>query len=377
MVNLKERKEKILQVLIHHYIRTGEPVGSKTISENYDLGISAATIRNYLAKLGEEGYLSQPHTSAGRIPTDKSYRFYVDSLIEAQQLVVEEEERIRREYYSRVKKLGDILNYTSYLLARLSHYAGFVFSPKWGRNILQAVNFTPAGERKVLVTLLTKSGLVKYSLLENRTNLDEEKLHRLSHIFNRMFSGFSLAELREKIYQEIETEEKKQIEYLRLAKQFLEQLLSSEEEIYLEGMENIFTIPEFKDSKKLSELFKFVEEKKFFSSWLKKELDSTIKKMKLREEKKLTNSDSLKRRVKVTIGSETPFPEIRDCSVVTSVYEMDEQPVGLLGILGPKRMDYPQMISVVGYISQLVGKILKGGVYSKDENKKSRSNHLK
>ncbi|HCJ66771.1 MAG TPA: heat-inducible transcription repressor HrcA, partial [Elusimicrobia bacterium] len=320
MVNLKERKEKILQILLHHYIRTGQPVGSKTVAENYDLGLSPATIRNCFAELEEEGYLTHPYTSAGRIPTDKGYRFYVDSLIEIQQIVVKEEERIRHEYYLRLKRLEDILNYTSYLLARLSHYAGFVFSPKWERNVLQSVNFAPAGENKLLVTLLTKSGLVKYSLLDNERNIDEERLRRLSRILNRMFSGFSLAELSEKIYQEIDREEKKEIEYFKLAKRFLGQLLFSEgkEDIYLEGMNNIFNMPEFKDNKKLSDLFKFIEEKKFFFSWLKKELNSIVKKMK--SEKELINSNWINKRVKVTIGSETPFPEMRDCSVVTSVY---------------------------------------------------------
>jgi heat-inducible transcriptional repressor len=377
MVNLKERKEKILQILLHHYIRTGQPVGSKTVAENYDLGLSPATIRNCFAELEEEGYLTHPYTSAGRIPTDKGYRFYVDSLIEIQQIVVKEEERIRHEYYLRLKRLEDILNYTSYLLARLSHYAGFVFSPKWERNVLQSVNFAPAGENKLLVTLLTKSGLVKYSLLDNERNIDEERLRRLSRILNRMFSGFSLAELSEKIYQEIDREEKKEIEYFKLAKRFLGQLLFSEgkEDIYLEGMNNIFNMPEFKDNKKLSDLFKFIEEKKFFFSWLKKELNSIVKKMK--SEKELTNSNWINKRVKVTIGSETPFPEMRDCSVVTSVYEMDEQPVGFLGILGPKRMEYPQMISVVSFISQLVENVLQGGNYLKGESKKSRSNHPK
>jgi len=361
MIELDSRKKKILQILIHYYIRTGQPVGSKTVAENYKLGLSPATVRNCLAELEEEDYLTHPYTSAGRVPTDKGYRFYIDRLIEVQQLVAEEKDRIHREYYLRMKKLEDILNYTSHLLASLSHYAGFVFSPKWERNILQLVNFTSAGEKKLLVTLLTRGGLVKYFLLDNETNLDEEKLYYLSQIFSRMFSGLSLAELQEKFYQEIDREEKKQIEHFQLAKRFLGQVLSSkgEEKVYLEGVNNIFNVPEFRDSKKLSDLFSFIEEKKFFSSWLKKELDSVIKKMKSKEEKGLNNSNEIKRKVKVTIGSEIPFSEIQDCSVVTSVYEMDNQPVGLLGILGPKRMEYAEMISVVSFISNLVNKVLK------------------
>lgn len=363
MSDSKERKEKILQILIHHYIRNGQPVGSKTVCENYPLGLSPATIRNCLAELEEEGFLTHPYTSAGRTPTDRGYRFYIDSLIEIQQLVAEENKRIQREYYLRLRKLEDILNYTSYLLAHLSHYAGFVFSPKWEKNIVQSINFAPAGESKLLITLLTRSGLVKYSLVNNELNIDEDKLFHLSQIFNMMFVGLRLSELRDKLRQENVEEEKKQTEYLKLARRLLNQLFSSEseEKIYLEGMNNIFRIPEFRDSKKLNNLFSFVEEKKFLSFWLKKELDFITKKTKSKKEKelKLNSTESVKKKVKVTIGSETPFPGMKDCSLVSSTYEIDEQPVGLLGILGPKRMEYDQMISLVSFISQLVSKVLK------------------
>jgi len=349
VAGLSERKQKILQILIHHYISTAQPVGSKTVAENYRLGLSPATIRNCLAELEEEGYLTHPYTSAGRIPTDKGYRLYVDNLIEAQRLVIEEEGRIRHEYYQHIRKLEDILNYTSYLLAHLSHYTGFVFSPKWGKSVLQSLHFLSVGKRKILVTLTTRSGMVKHSLFESENEVNEEKLRHLTQILSRRFSGLPLSELKEKIYQKVEEVEREHLELMELAKKLLRELFIPQErgEVYFEGLDNILTLPEFKDSEKLNNLFKFVEEKTLFSRWLEREF-GLIGRKKIPEEKK----------IKVSIGSENPFLEIQDCSLVTSVYQMDKQPVGILGVLGPKRMEYSRMIALVGFISQLVDKVL-------------------
>lgn len=358
MADLSERKKKILQILIQHYICTAQPVGSKTVAENYRLGLSPATIRNCMAELEEEGYLIHPYTSAGRIPADKGYRLYVDNLIEAQRLVIEEEKRIRHEYYQHIRKLEDILNYTSYLLARLSHYTGFVFSPKWGKSVLQSLHFLSVGKRKILVTLTTQSGMVKHSLFESESEVNEEKLRHLTQILSRRFSGLPLSELKEKIYQKVEEVEKEYLELMELAKKLLRELFipQEKEEVYFEGLDNILTLPEFKDTEKLSNLFKFIEEKKLFSFWLKKELGLTNRKRMLEEKK-----------VKVSIGSENPFPEFQDCSLVSSVYQMDQQPVGILGILGPKRMEYSRMIALVSFISQLVDKILNKSLEKKSK----------
>jgi len=341
MINLNERKKKILQVLIHQYIRTAQPVGSRTLAENYGLDLSSATIRNYLADLEEEGYLTHPYTSAGRIPTDKGYRFYVDSLIEIQHLVLREEERIRREYSQQIKRLEDLLRYTSHVLACSSHYAGFVLSPEWEKNILQSLQLISVGERKILVVLVTEAGSIRHLLIENELNLGAEKLYRLSRILSKKVSKLTLREVKEKIYEKIKEEERTQTELLSLARKIAQQTFASneKEEIYLEGANNILALPEFSDSEKIKNLLKFIEERKLLSTLLEKKVKKTG--------------------IKVTIGSENPLPEMQECSLVTSVYHCGEQLFGLLGILGPKRMEYSRMIALVDFISQLVNDSLE------------------
>lgn len=335
MVDLNERKKKILQVLIHCYTHTAQPVGSKTIAENYDLGLSPASIRNCLTELETEGYLSQPHISAGRVPTDRGYRFYVDSLIEVQCLVIEEKEKIRQEYFRRMKNLEEVLESASHLLARISNYTGFVLFPKWRKSILESLQFIPL-ENKILVVLVTHGGLIGHYLLDNPGNISSQALSRLSRMLTRKLRGLSLAEAKEKIYQKIEEEEKSQREFFILAREIIGQAFLEKEEIYLEGTSNIVGLPEFE---KTINLFRFIEERKLLARFLEKELNRPG--------------------VKVRIGRENPFPEMSECSLVTSVYQNGKQSVGLLGILGPKRMEYSRMISVVDTISRAVSKVLE------------------
>ncbi len=340
---LQERKDRVLHAVIHQFIKTAHPVGSSMLTEEYEFDLSPATIRNLMAELEEEGYLTHPHTSAGRIPTDKGYRSYVDSLIELQRLVVEEENRVRQEYDGRIRELQELLVKTSHILSGLSQYTGFVLTPRVERNQLQYIELIPFADKKILVILVTTTGMVKHRMVQ--ASVSRERLNELNRYLNIRLKGLSFSEARQRVVEAIQETEREERAISQLAQNLCRDVFSIEEEVYLGGTSNVLTLPEFHDFEPMRSLLRLNE-------------DSDL----LRE---ILDHGEEEEGVRVIIGSETLRQEFKELSVVSSIYKDGEHPVGVLGIIGPKRMEYPRMMALVSAVSRMVNRLLsnekKGG----------------
>ncbi len=337
----QQRKEKILQAVVHIFIRTGKPVGSSTIVENYDLSLSPASIRNVLAELEREEFLSHPHTSAGRVPTDKGYRFYVNAIVNIQRLAVEEETRIREEYSSRMREIENLMLSTTRVLSALSHCTGFVMTPLLEAERLRRVELIPVNSTQVLGVLVSESGMIRNQTIMVDQTPDEESLHAASRFLNERLSGLSFPEAQARFISELEQFHAQHV----IRREFLDTLshrlfhMPVKSDLYVEGASNIFQFPEFQDYESMRNFSHLVDEKKALGELFNKELN--------------------KRGLQVKIGSETS-PELKNFSVVSSGYEVNGRPVGVLGILGPKRMEYSRMMSIVNTVAGLVNRILEG-----------------
>ncbi|MBI3292681.1 MAG: heat-inducible transcription repressor HrcA [Elusimicrobia bacterium] len=338
----QERKRKILLAAVHHYIRTARPVASSLIEERFGFGWSSATIRNVLMELEAEGYLNHPHPSAGRIPTDKGYRFFVDSLAEMQRLAVEEEARIRQEYERRLKEIEELMVGTSRMLSAVSHYAGFVMAPRLDRSFFQHLELIPLDRQRFFVILVAQSGLVKHRIVETKEPIPAERLARITRLLNESLRGLTLQQVRDEILDRIEAAAQEYQEVTALARDLSREtfdLRNEEEGFYVDGAENILSLPDFQDTDRLRALLRLIEEKQILAEALQQHWQA--------------------HGVRVNIGSENHAPELEEVSVVSSTYLVGGRDVGILGIIGPKRMEYPRMIAVVDTVTRIVNEILK------------------
>ncbi len=338
---LHARKQKMLQAVVHLYIRTGKPVGSSTIVENYRLNLSPATIRNVLAELEKEGYLTHPHTSAGRIPTDRGYRFYVDSIANVQKLAQEEERRIHDEYQRRRRELEDLMLSTTRLLSALSNCTGFVLPSKVDLERLRRVELIPVSNTQILGVMVSESGFVRNHMIDVDRVPDEETLRSAARFLNEKLAGSSFTEAQTRFLSELDHFQRQQSEQVELIKTLSKYLFGAEfrKDIYVEGASNIFKFPELHDVETMRNFAQFVDEKEVLGEMLTRGL---------RQEG-----------LQVRIGSEY-FPELKDFSVVTSGFHVKGRPVGVLGILGPKRMQYDRMMAIVNTMAGLMNKFLEG-----------------
>jgi heat-inducible transcriptional repressor len=334
---LEERKHKILQAVIHYYIKTAKPVGSHILTDEYRFDLSPATVRNLMAELEDEGYLTHPHTSAGRIPTDKGYRSYVDSLIELQRMVLDEEERVQHEYFGKTGELQELLTQTSKVLSGLSQYTGFVLTPKIDRNHLRRLELVQVDESRILAVMITNTGLIKHRIIEAK--ISRSKLISLSNMLNEKLTGKTLLEAKQRIFDSIDEIEREEREMFDFARNIGSQIFDIEEEIYVEGTHNVLSIPDFKDFEPMRSLLKLSEDRELLMSTLHKEIGE-------------------EEGVKVVIGSETASEELKHLSLVSSVYRDGEHSIGVLGIIGPKRMEYPKMMALVGAVSRIMNKLI-------------------
>jgi heat-inducible transcriptional repressor len=336
----QQRKEKILQSVVHLYIKTGKPVGSHTIVENYTLNLSPASIRNVLAELEKDGFLTHPHTSAGRVPTDRGYRFYVNSIVNIQKLAAEEEKRIRAEYSSRMREIEDLMHSTTRLLSSLSNCTGFALSPTANVEKLRRIELIPVSDRQVLAVMVSETGLVSNKMIPVAHTPTDEALRTTSRLLNERLGGLSFHAAEERLLAELDRfriEQTVRDEFLsELSKNLFEG--AGQADLYVEGASNILKFPEFQDYEAMRHFARLVDEKETLGQVLTKELN--------------------KQGLQVRIGLEGS-PELKNFSVVSSSYEINGRLVGVLGILGPKRMEYERMMAIVNTVAQLVNRSLQ------------------
>lgn len=338
----EDRKRRLLQAVIYQYMRTGKPVGSQVIVDKYNFGLSSATVRAMLMDLERDGFLIQPHTSAGRVPSDKGYRFYVDSLLEVQSLAAVEEERIRKEYAARAKELEDIMISTSRMLSHLSSYTGMVLSPRLDKSLLRRLQLIALNQSQILVVVVSQTGLIRHRVIQLGRPITPERLVTISDMLNARLQGLPLSEVRTQILHHIEAVEQEQAEAFNLARDLVREafdIKSTEGEIYVEGREKIFSFADLGDFDELSGLLKVIEQKNLLTSVLER----TMKREGL----------------SVKIGAENTRPELRSVSLVSNTYKLNDHTIGVLGILGPRRMEYGRMIALVEGVTKIVNQMLQ------------------
>ncbi len=341
---IEQRKRHLLQWIVHYYIKTSKTVSSGLIAEEAGLDLSSATIRSILQELEEEGYLAQPHTSAGREPTDRGYRFFVDYLSDVQRLASEEKGRIEEQYQNRMSELDGLLTETSRLLSKMSHSAGIVLSPQSKKQTIKRLDLIPLGGRNVLGVLVTESGMVRHWSLQLGFAPTTRQITLLNNFLNAEIQGVALDKVAAIVSGKLGQMEKEFQEMAGLASELLREvgLVAAPESLYVEGAENILSqADQFGDLREVQALMRVIGEKDRLAGVLEQEI-------------KEARLDKMPARVRVRIGEEAGLPELKSASLVTHVYRHNERVVGVLGILGSKRMEYSRMMGLVDYIGRLV-----------------------
>ncbi len=327
-MELDERKIKILNSIIQTYLITGEPVGSRTISKYTDLNLSSATIRNEMSDLEDLGYIIQPHTSAGRIPSDKGYRFYVDNLMKEKIAEVDEMKDVLIE---KADKLDQLLKHVAKLLAKNTNYATMISAPQYKRNTLKFIQLSRVSDRQLLVVVMLEGNLIKNRLIEVDEQVDEDEAAKLNILLNTFLQGLNLQEINMELIQRMKAQAEGYGQIISNIIDAVAVLIQEEDdlEIYTSGTTNLLKYPELGDREKATELLYTMEEKKALTELIVDYQDS--------------NNEN-RNPIQIYIGSESPVSTMKDCSIVTATYELDEGVQGTIGIIGPKRMDYKKVV---------------------------------
>ena len=341
-MELNERKQKILEAIIRNYMETGEPVGSRTVSKYTDLNLSSATIRNEMSDLEEMGYILQPHTSAGRIPSDKAYRLYVDTILQRKDEEVSEMKELMVE---KADKIDLLLQQVAKLLAQNTNYTSMVTKPKYQHKRIRFIQLNQMSERQLLVIVVLDNNHVSNKFINLMTDADENVIAQMNFLMNTALTGLDFTEINMAIMQQIK---EKAGEYGELASSILDcisEVMTEEDdsEIYTSGATNILKYPELSDKEKMTGLLSTFEEKQMLSAWANDE----------------PPEDDKEHGIQVYIGEESPVESMKDCSVVTATYRIKEGVYGKIGIVGPKRMDYEKVVGTLENCMQQLDDIFK------------------
>lgn len=333
------RKQKILQVLILDYIASGDPVGSRTIARKYQLGVSSATIRNEMADLEELGLIEQPYTSAGRIPSQLGYRYYVDCLMEKEPLPASLKHYIQAVLAERMKESESLVQLASKLLSQLTNYTALVMTPSFAKNTLRHIQLLPVEGNKIVLVIVLDNGHVEHRTMEIPDSLREEDFQYISCILNEHLQGLSMEQWKTGILQAINYELAYQKRFLYQVIELVESALSVEynHKVYLGGALNILNQPEFKDVEKIRMLLELLEEEKVLKEVL---------------------SNGQETGLTVKIGTENNHESMKECSLITATYELEGRVIGKLGVLGPTRMEYSKAVSIVEFLTVALAKVL-------------------
>lgn len=341
---LSARQVQILHAIINNYIQSAEPVGSRTISKREDIGYSSATVRNEMADLEDLGFLEQPHTSAGRIPSQKGYRFYVDHLLQPMELKGDDITHVRKLFADKYYAIEQIAQQTAAILSGLTNYTSIVLGHEIMDTTLKHVQLIPLSTNTAVAIIVTNTGKVENKMVTIPEEVPVSEIERLVNFLNSKLMGLPLVEVKSRIHEEISTELQILMENYQAALQLLEGTFSTEleEKVIMKGTTNIMMQPEFRDIDKVKEILDFLE----------------------KDEQVLKHFSSSKQGIQIKIGTENMEDVINNCSIISATYHLDGKPVGTIGILGPTRMEYGKVISVLDFtaknLSFLLGRMYKG-----------------
>lgn len=342
-MELDERKLKILQAIIRTYLETGEPVGSRTISKYSDLNLSSATIRNEMSDLEEMGYILQPHTSAGRIPSDKGYRLYVDTMLDDK---AQEVHDMKAELTEKAGRIDDLLKRVAKLLAVNTNYATMVSGPRYASKKVKFIQLTLVDERSLLVVIVLDNNVVKNKMIHMEDSMDQETLLRLNFIMNTTLNGLDVMDMNLAVIQKIKEQMGAHNSVIDSVLEIIGSALTEDEdlEIYTSGATNILKYPELADKSNAAQILSAFEEKKDLNEWIEQEPVGQ-------------NDDN--HAIQVYIGGETQVESMKDCSLVTATYRIDDGVYGKVGIVGPKRMDYDKVVATLQSMMEQLDDIFK------------------
>ena len=348
-MDLSERKLKILQAIISDYVRSAEPVGSRTLSKKYDLGISPATIRNEMADLEEMGYLTHPHTSAGRVPSDKAYRLYVNALMEKKELSGEEKLVIAQRLQGNINEFEKTIEHAAAVLSEITNLTSFAMTPAQNNDTLKFINLLPVDEQTVVLMIVAESGKISNQALRMKVPYTEENLQLLAKTMTYNYKGKTISEaLTLNIIENVESD----ITAMSgLAENVMPNFMKTLEDmlnvnLYMEGLTNIFDIPEYNDLGRARSFLNMLSQKEDFTRKLLEREDGII----------------------VTIGEENTDDIMQDCSLITATYHVDGKMVGKIGVIGPTRMQYGEVTSIIEYLTDNLNNVFKleGGGHEND-----------
>ena len=336
---MDERKQRILQAIIDDYISSAEPVGSRTIARKYDLGVSPATIRNEMADLEMLGYLEQIHTSSGRIPSSKGYRFYVDGLLPQQPLSDNEKVLIDKWYQARVRRIEEVFQETARIISRVTKNVSLVLAPQLTQAAFRCLQFLPLDERRAIAVIMTDAGFVENKIVPIPDGAGFEDFQRMARVINQCLAGQTLDAIHPDSLRRIRDEIMDESLY-EAAMEVIHRSLDTEkrERLYLGGTTQLLEQPEFHDVEKVKEILLMLEEEQLLKDILHAHLGEGLS---------------------VTIGRENKYSGIQDCSIVTATYHLDGELLGTIAVLGPTRMEYGKAMTLLGYMNNHLADIIK------------------
>lgn len=328
---MENRKKKILQAIIEEYINTAEPVSSGSIAEKYELNLSSATIRNEMANLEKVGYIEKTHTSSGRIPSEKGYRLYVDELINDKNISLSEIKYIQSKLMARINEIEDLTKIATTTISEITHYTTLAIGPKTQMQNIQEIKFVSLGSNILMAVMLTDTGIIKESIIKFNQNINEEQVETLNFIFNNKLKGKPLEAIDKPLEEYIFSQMNYSLEIIKIIINQLNKAINEEEKIYLEGANKSFDLPEFKSLEVAKNFINVIDQKDIVTDLLNTGFANDIN---------------------VYIGNENENEKLKDFSIVTFKHKYKNKELGTIGIIGPTRMDYSKVISVMKYISK-------------------------
>lgn len=340
-MGLDERKRMILQAIVEDYINTAEPVGSRSISKRPELNLSAATIRNEMGDLEEMGLLIQPHTSSGRIPSNMGYRFYVDSLMKKYRMTASEIEVIKNAMLLKMNELGKIVRDVSTALSAVTNMPTVGMLPRINGGVVKSIKLVRIDSLSVMLIVATGEGMIKNKLLHLKKEISEDAVEKLNHVLAESFVGLRFSEIGLDNVIKVQNAVGENVELLTSVIELVHESFSEldTQDIFMEGTTNILRFPEYSGVDKIKEIFELFEDRK-----------------NLGEIMKLNEGAS---EVKILIGDENPVPQLKNNSVILSPYKISEDMTGMIGVIGPVRMNYSKVVSSLEYFSKSLSKMFE------------------
>ena len=340
--NLDNRKRKILQAIVEEYIETSEPVSSGSLVQNEELHCSSATIRNEMAELEQIGFLEKPHTSAGRVPSEKAYRYYVDELLREDNLSRKEMEMIREMLEAKVNGLEDLARIATTTLSEITHYTTISIEPNVNNHTIVDIKFILLGTRVLMAVILTDSGIIRESIIKFDEDLTTDQVNDLTYVFKNKLVGKPLEKIEGPLEEYIMAEINTGVKVIEKIIEEINKLLESSSKAYIEGANKVVDMPEFKKIDMAKDFLNVIDAKDIITDVI---------------------NTGMAKDINVYIGSESEREELKNFSIVTFNHLLEGKDIGTIGIIGPTRMDYSKVISVMKYISKKLNEDFKKGKF--------------